>query len=97
VLESAASGEIAEIYSDIRATLGTSVVNLVCATGDNTGCPAMDLVDGAATLFGRCVHAEAGAERLACPRCAAFGRHPDRSRIGRNALGISDDTRQLSP
>ena len=29
VLESAASGEIAEIYSDIRATLGTSVVNLV--------------------------------------------------------------------
>jgi hypothetical protein len=29
VLESAASGEIAEIYSDIRTTLGTSVVNLV--------------------------------------------------------------------
>jgi hypothetical protein len=29
VLESAASGEIAEIYSDIRATLGTSVVNLI--------------------------------------------------------------------
>jgi hypothetical protein len=29
VLESAASGEIAEIYSDIRTTLATSVVNLV--------------------------------------------------------------------
>jgi len=29
VLESAATGEIAEIYSDIRRTLGTSVVNLV--------------------------------------------------------------------
>lgn len=29
VLESAATGEIAEIYADIRATLGTSVVNLV--------------------------------------------------------------------
>jgi hypothetical protein len=29
VLESAASGEIAEIYSDIRTTLGTTVVNLV--------------------------------------------------------------------
>lgn len=29
VLESAASGEIAELYSDIRNTLGTSVVNLI--------------------------------------------------------------------
>ena len=29
VLESAASGETAEIYSDIRQTLGTSVVNLI--------------------------------------------------------------------
>jgi hypothetical protein len=29
VLESAASGEIAQIYSDIRKTLGTSVVNLI--------------------------------------------------------------------
>jgi hypothetical protein len=29
VLESEATGEIAEIYEDIRATLGTSVVNLV--------------------------------------------------------------------
>lgn len=29
VQESAATGEIAEIYADIRATLGTSVVNLV--------------------------------------------------------------------
>lgn len=29
VLESAATGEIAEIYSDIRRTLGTSVVNLI--------------------------------------------------------------------
>ena len=29
VLETAATGEIAEIYSDIRSTLGTSVVNLV--------------------------------------------------------------------
>jgi hypothetical protein len=29
VLESAATGEIAEIYADIRATLGTSVVNLI--------------------------------------------------------------------
>jgi hypothetical protein len=29
VAETAASGEIAEIYSDIRATLGTSVVNLI--------------------------------------------------------------------
>jgi hypothetical protein len=29
VLESAATGEIAEIYSDIRKTLGTSVVNLI--------------------------------------------------------------------
>jgi hypothetical protein len=29
VLETAATGEIAEIYSDIRSTLGTSVVNLI--------------------------------------------------------------------
>jgi hypothetical protein len=29
VLETAATGEIAEVYSDIRKTLGTSVVNLV--------------------------------------------------------------------
>jgi hypothetical protein len=29
VPETAASGEIAEIYADIRATLGTSVVNLI--------------------------------------------------------------------
>jgi hypothetical protein len=29
IAETAASGEIAEIYSDIRATLGTSVVNLI--------------------------------------------------------------------
>jgi hypothetical protein len=29
VLESAATGEIADIYSDIRKTLGTSVVNLI--------------------------------------------------------------------
>jgi hypothetical protein len=29
VLETAATGEIAEVYSDIRRTLGTSVVNLV--------------------------------------------------------------------
>jgi hypothetical protein len=29
VLESAATGEIAEIYADIRKTLGTSVVNLI--------------------------------------------------------------------
>jgi hypothetical protein len=29
ILESAATGEIAEIYADIRATLGTSVVNLI--------------------------------------------------------------------
>ena len=29
VLESGATGEIAEIYSDIRSTLGTSVVNLI--------------------------------------------------------------------
>ena len=29
VLESAATGEIAEVYSDIRKTLGTSVVNLI--------------------------------------------------------------------
>jgi hypothetical protein len=29
VLETAATGEIAEIYSDIRTTLGTSVVNLI--------------------------------------------------------------------
>ena len=29
VLESDATGEIAKIYADIRATLGTSVVNLV--------------------------------------------------------------------
>ena len=29
ILESAATGEIAEIYSDIRKTLGTSVVNLI--------------------------------------------------------------------
>jgi hypothetical protein len=29
VSEAAATGEIAEIYSDIRNTLGTSVVNLI--------------------------------------------------------------------
>ena len=29
VLETAATGEIAEIYADIRGTLGTSVVNLI--------------------------------------------------------------------
>ena len=29
VLETSATGEIADIYSDIRATLGTSVVNLI--------------------------------------------------------------------
>jgi hypothetical protein len=29
ILETAATGEIAEIYSDIRTTLGTSVVNLI--------------------------------------------------------------------
>ena len=29
VLETAATGEIADIYSDIRKTLGTSVVNLI--------------------------------------------------------------------
>jgi hypothetical protein len=29
ILEAAATGEIADIYSDIRTTLGTSVVNLI--------------------------------------------------------------------
>jgi hypothetical protein len=51
VLETDARGEIAEIYSDIRKVLGTSVVNLIWRNlGDHAGRAAMDVVDGASAL-----------------------------------------------
>ncbi len=74
VLETAATGEIADIYSDIRKTLGTSVVNLIwrnLATIPDallwTWSTVRPLYLGPAAA-----HAEACAVRCACRRCPGF-------------------------
>ena len=50
ILETDATGETAEIYSDIRKVLGTSVVNLIWPFGDYAGRASMDVVCGATAI-----------------------------------------------